>query len=68
MSDKTNSEEESEQVKIAHRWQDFRLRCVQLAIDAKATAIDNNVISTAEAIAKYVITRSEQETEKKKDE
>lgn len=46
---------------VAHAWQDFRKECVRLAIDAKATAMEDNIIPTAEAIASYIITKSKEE-------
>lgn len=44
---------------VALRWQDFRLRCVELAISGGAQGAD--IVSRAEEIGKYIVTRSELE-------
>lgn len=44
---------------VAQAWQSFRKWCVERAIDAKATAEMGNIVSTAQAIASYVITKDE---------
>ena len=53
---------------IAQAWQGFRKWCVERAIDAKATATEGNIVSTAQAIAAYVVTKDELEKLKEKQE
>lgn len=48
-------------VEAAHAWQNFRKWCVEQAINAKATAEAGDIVSTAQAIAAYVITKDEHE-------
>lgn len=42
---------------VAHRWQDFRLTCVELAI--RGGAQGNTIVELATAIGAYIITKSE---------
>lgn len=42
---------------VAHRWQDFRLRCVDLAIQGGARGDD--IVPLATSIGSYIITKSE---------
>lgn len=53
---------------IIQAWQSFRKWCVEKAIDAKATSAAGDIVSTAQAIATYVITKDELETPKEKPE
>ena len=52
-------------VEVAQAWQAFRKWCVERAIDAKATAAAGDIVSTAQAIAAYVLTKDEFEIPKK---
>ncbi len=52
-----NDDEKLSPTEWAHLWQDFRIRCVNMAIAANATASDGNIVTTAEAIAKYILTK-----------
>lgn len=49
---------------VAQAWQSFRKWCVERAIDAKATAATGDIVSTAQAIAAYIITKDEFELPK----
>ena len=46
-------------VEIAHRWQDFRIRCLELAVKGGAT--EQNMIEVADKIGTYIMTQSERE-------
>lgn len=56
--------QEMSSTEVAHAWQNFRKWCVERAIDAKATAEAGNIVSTAQAIAKYVIEKDDMEKPK----
>lgn len=51
---------------IAQAWQGFRKWCGERAIDAKATSQAGDIVSTAQAIATYVITKDGLEEPKEK--
>lgn len=44
---------------LAHRWQNFRIRCLELAIGGGAKAKD--MIEVADKLADYILTISERE-------
>lgn len=44
---------------ISHRWQDFRIRCLELALKGGATT--ENVVEVADKLGEYILTRSERE-------
>ncbi len=46
-------------VDLAHRWQDFRIRCLELAVKVGAT--DETVIGIADKLGEYILTRSPRE-------
>lgn len=52
MAEKTATE-------IAHAWQSFRERCIELAI--KSGAESAQVLDTAKLIATYIVTKDEHE-------
>lgn len=57
-------EKELSATEKAHAWQNFRKWCVEMAINAKATAASGDIISTAQAIAIYVVTKDDLEKQK----
>lgn len=46
-------------IEIAHRWQEFRIRCLELALKSGAT--EKNVIEIADRLGLYILKRSEVE-------
>lgn len=51
-------------VELAHRWQEFRIRCLKLALKAGATTTD--VTEIADKLGEYILTRSKREIENMK--
>lgn len=43
-------------IEIAHRWQEFRIRCLELALKGGAT--DATMIDVADKLGAYIITKS----------
>lgn len=50
---------ESKTEEIAHRWQSFRITCLELALKGGAT--EQNMIDVADKLGKYIVTKSELE-------
>jgi hypothetical protein len=46
-------------ITLAHVWQEFRIRCIKLAIRSGATHQD--VIEVADKLGAYILTKSERE-------
>lgn len=48
-----------DEIALAHTWQSFRIRCLELAISSGAKF--DSVIEVADRLGKYILTRSEVE-------
>ncbi len=47
------------ETEFAHRWQNFRIRCIELAL--QSGAVGESVIGMAEKLGAYILTKSELE-------